>query len=272
MVRKPNRPVASFFAQINWQVSISAVLFLVAFLRTYKINRSGASPADPRQAIYALASIGAVLGLATSVAFSFVVFFVNQSNSMKHDLYFKFKTGLFEFDKFLIEYPARIMLVSECFELSWRLKSLKMVDFPILNWADRLIGVTKALEAAEEASSEDPNLSNKVLGFLVHLEDICSEIGTLCIRQMVAGIHVQTVIKAFVTLGLLLLSLVLSYLLSGTIALSIINALPVLFATMAALILFEIGWYLHREVDELLDFVEKSDDGKRSSESATDLQ
>jgi hypothetical protein len=29
---------------------------------------------------------------------------------------------------------------------------------------------------------------------------------------------------------------------------------------MAALILFEIGWYLHREADELLDFVEHSGD------------
>lgn len=261
MREKRKRTVASFFAQTEWQVAIALALFLAALVRAYQIHRTGASPLDPRQATYVLASIGAVLGLATSVAFGFVIFFVNQANSRKHDLYFKFKAGLFDFDKFLKEYPARISLVSECSELSWRLKSLKMSDFPVLDWADRLIGVTEELEAADETGCEDPNLSNKVLGFLVYLEDIVSEIGVLCIRQLVAGNHVRTVIKAFVTLALLLLSLVLSYLLSGAIASAVTSALPVLFATMAALILFEIGWYLHREADELLDFVEKDDNG-----------
>lgn len=236
---------------------MSFALFLAALVRTYHIHRAGDSPPDPRQATYVLASIGAVLGLATSVAFGFVVFFVNQANSRKHDLYFKFKTGLFDFDKFLKEYPARITLVSNCLELSWELKSLKMSDFPILDWEDLLIGVTDELETVDEASCEDSNLSNKVLGFLVYFEDIVSEIGMICIRQIVAGVHVRTVTKAFVTLGLLLFSLVLSYLLSGEVASAIISALPVLFATMAALILFEIGWYLHREADQLLDFVEK---------------
>ena len=128
---------------------------------------------------------------------------------------------------------------------------------------DLLIGVTEELETLDETRCEDLNLPNKVLGFLVYLEDIVSEIGIICIRQIIAGVHVRTVTKAFVTLGLLLFSLVLSYLFSGVVASAIIGALPVLFATMAALILFEIGWYLHREADELLDFVEtKGDDNE----------
>lgn len=257
MARKRKRTFASFFAQTKWQVAISFVLFLVALVRAYQIHRTGASLPDPHQATYVLASIGAVLGLATSVAFGFVVFLVNQASSRKHDLYFKFKAGLFEFDKFLKEYPAGFTLVSESLALSWKLKSLKMSDFPILDWEERLSEVTEALEELDETTCGDPNLSNKVLGFLVYLEDIVSEIGILCIRQILAGVHVETVIKAFVTLGFLLLSLVLSYLISGAIPSAIIGALPVLFATMAALILFEIGWYLHREADELLDFVQK---------------
>src|SRR5260370_2542966 len=167
---------------------------------------------------------------------------------------------MFEFDKFLKECPEKIILVGKCLELSWRLKSLRITDFPILDWEERLAEATEALEELDQDTCGDPNLSNKVLGFLVYLEDIVSEIGILCIRQILAPIHVGTFIKAFVTLGFLLLSLVLSYLLSVPIPSAIIPALPVPFATMAALILFEIGWYLHREADELLDFVEKSDD------------
>jgi hypothetical protein len=132
-----------------------------------------------------------------------------------------------------------------------------MSDFPILDWLERLAKVTDAVGAPVKINCGDPNVSNKVLGVLGCLEEIVHEIGILCVRQIVAGVHVQTVIKAFVTLGLLLLSLVLSNLLSGAIASAVASALPVLFATMAALILFEIGWYLHREADELLDFVEK---------------
>jgi hypothetical protein len=260
MAKKEKRTVASFFAQTGWQVAIAFALFLAALVRAHQIHRAGASLPDPRQATYVLASIGAVLGLATSVAFGFVVFIVNQANSRKHDLYFRFKTGLFEFDKFLKEYPEKIILVGKCLELSWRLKSLRITDFPILDWEERLYEATEALEELDENFGGDPNLSNKVLGFLVYLEDIVSEIGILCIRQILAGLHVGTVIKAFVTLGFLLLSLVLSYLFSGSIASAIIGALPVLFATMAALILFEIGWYLYREADELLDFVQKDSD------------
>jgi hypothetical protein len=257
MREKRKRTVASFFAQIEWQVAIAFALFLAALAGTYWIHRAGAGLPDPRQATYVLASIGAVLGLATSVAFGFVVFFLNHANSRKHDLYFKFKAGLFDFDKFLKEYPAGNVVVSESLALSWQLKFLKMSDFPILDWLERLAKVTDAVGAPVKINCGDPNVSNKVLGVLGCLEEIVHEIGILCVRQIVAGVHVQTVIKAFVTLGLLLLSLVLSNLLSGAIASAVASALPVLFATMAALILFEIGWYLHREADELLDFVEK---------------
>ncbi len=93
MAKKGKRTVASFFAQTGWQVAIAFVLFLAALVRAYQIHRAGTSLPDPRQATYVLASIGAVLGLATSVAFGFVVFIVNQANSRKHDLYFRFKTG-----------------------------------------------------------------------------------------------------------------------------------------------------------------------------------
>ncbi len=90
---------------------------------------------------------------------------------------------------------------------------MRITDFPILDWEERLAEATEALEELDQDTCGDPNLSNKVLGFLVYLEDIVSEIGILCIRQILAPIHVGTVIKAFVTLGFLLLSLVLSYLL-----------------------------------------------------------
>jgi hypothetical protein len=148
MREKRKRTVTSFFAQTKWQVGISFALFLVALLRAYLVHRAGASLPDPRQATYVLASIGAVLGLATSVAFGFVVFFVNHANSRKHDLYFKFKAALFDFDGFLKEYPASNLLVSESLALSWQLKFLKMSDFPILDWTDHLVRVTARVRFA----------------------------------------------------------------------------------------------------------------------------
>ncbi len=248
-------------SRTSLQIFLASGLFLLALIYRLFIQQPANVPIDIRATTLALGSIGSILALATSVSFAFVVFFVNQTNSRKHDLFYKFKTSLFDFDRFLKDYPSSERLVSEAQALSWSLKFVKLSKFPLGDWEDRLAELLPHIDKDCDYE-EDPNLKNKILGYLGYMEEIVSEIGIMCIRQVIAGIYIKIVIKAFILIGLLLLVLVISYLNLGSIQNVISSVMPVFFATFACLIFLELGWYLYREGNELLDFVHQ--DNQRS--------
>ncbi|MBD2088542.1 hypothetical protein H6F67_01490 [Microcoleus sp. FACHB-1515] len=240
-------------ARTNWQIFIATCLTIGALIYRILFQKSY-SNLDVRTTTLALGSIGSIIALATSMSFAFVVFFVNQTNSRKHDLFYKFKSSLFDFDRFLKDYPRSQSIVGQAQAVSWELKFIKFSDFPLLDWESRIESLTLFFDKDCDYK-DDPNLDNKILGYLGYLEEIVCEIGLMCVRQIIAGVFVRTVIKAFVLIGLLLLVLIISYLNIGAVPNLICSIMPVFFATFACLIFSELGWYLHRESDEMISFV-----------------
>jgi len=94
------------------------------------------------------------------------------------------------------------------------------------------------------------------------LEDIVSEIGMMCIRQVIVGVHVGTATKGFACLAALLLCMIATNFVTSPPLHLALSLLPVFFAVMAAFILVEIAWYLHREGEELLEFVARDDENE----------
>jgi len=247
------QPILSILSRLGWQIFISSSLFLGALLNRLFLQQSIDVSIDIKNTTLALGSIGSILALATSVSFAFVVFSINQLNSRKHDLFYKFKTVLFDFDQFLKEYPATEDLIAESQALSWKLKFIRLNEFPLENWDEILTDLNLYLDE-EYNYEEDPNLKNKILGYLGYVEEIISEIGMTCIAQVIAGIYIKIVIKAFSLIGLLLLVFVFSYLNLGSVQNLIASVTPVFFATFACLLFVEIGWYLWREYKNIISF------------------
>lgn len=259
------------FARTDWQIFIASTLCVGALIYRLYEQQLLQAEFDVKATIQTLGSIGSILALATSISFGFVVFFVNQTNSRKHDLFYKLKTSLFDFDRFLKDYPHSQLIVSEAQAISWQLKFVNLNDFPLMDWADRIAGLNSYFDKDCDYE-EDPNLNNKILGYLGYFEEIISEIGLMCIRQVIAGIYVKTVIKAFILIGLLLLVLMVSYLNLGRIPNLISSVMPVFFATFACLIFSELGWYLYRESNEMISFTRHEDDRIQSKTDPIELE
>lgn len=244
-------------ARGRWQLFVAVGLsaaYLFAILPGHLVS----PPPDYKQFTYALASIGAILALSGSVSFAFVIFQINQANSRKHDLFQKFKVALFDFDRFLKDYDSSYPLIAESQAFSWELKFLRMQEFPLMDWDERLSDLKPHLERERGNYDGDRNLERKILGYVGYLEELVSEIGMMCIRQIIVGVYVGTVKKIFFFLAVLVTLIAASTMGLGQIGGAFLRISPVLFGVMAALMLLEIGWYLHRESKELLDFVEKT--------------
>ena len=246
----------NILARAKWQFFISIGLAISVLL--YRVGWQDVlhQSHDLKLTAVFLASIGSILALGASVSFGFLVFFLNQTNSRKHDLFYKFKGALFDFDSFLKGLPSNSPVVQESLSLSWKLKFVKFDEFPMRDWEDRLSSLVPHLKSNDD-NQDDPNLSNKILGYLGYLEEIVSEIGLMCIRQIIAGVYVNIVIKAFSLIALVLLTLIITYLDLGPHVNLVIGVTPVFFGVLACLLFVEIGWYLYRETDELLVFVDR---------------
>ena len=250
------------------QLLIAATLYAAFCGYQYGRASPGDVTFDTKVTATLLTSIATVTALITSVSFALVAFTLSQVNSRKHDLFFRFKTNLFELDKFLKEYSPEDDVVNEALALSYDLKLVKIDDFPLMGWNERIEGWVNAMEAWDEqrknahtdqaiwSANDDPHLVHRILGFLAYLEDIVSEIGVICIRQIIAGTFVQLVSKALVTLAVLLVTIVACYELAVSWLAPALVATPLFFVTMAVFMLLEFAYRLHREDRENLSFVD----------------
>jgi len=257
------KPLAATFSDGVWQAFVSAGLFAICALLAYLHPELSASPSSGPVPV--LVYIGAMLALAASASFGFVIYLLNHANNRRNDLYLKFKSGLFEFDRFLKDYPSTVGLVRDCQELSWELKKLRSDDFPLLKWEELLADLGEYWNRETPAHLDDPNLEHKVLGYLSYLEELVSEIGLMCIRQIIVGVYTNTVRKAFALLACLVITAVVTAGWGGLAPTWLINSVPVFFGSFVALILHEVSWSIHREGEENLDFVER---GQESAKAA----
>jgi len=258
MRKKYLTQLLSALSRSRWQFFI-AVSLVIAYL----INGQGSYSPDEnerRHLLIFMAMLGSMLALMTSLSFGFLIQFMNATNNRKHDLFAKLKTELFNFDSFLKDYPSHLPIINECLSFSWELKKIKFDEFPISDWDERLASLEPHIGESRGAYENDRNLENKILGYLVIMEEIVSEIGLMCIKQIISSIHTERVIKGFVCLAGVLVSSLVTFYVSSDNALFLLSSVPIFFSVMILLYILELGWNLKRESDEELIFVEKEAD------------
>jgi len=215
------------------------------------------TPVDLKITLSLLGSIGAVTALTTSISFGFVLFYINQVKTRKHDLFFRFKTVLFEFDKFLKDFSVDDEAIHAATSLSSDLKTVEIEEFPHAEWHERVLPICDLLDKRETKDGDDPFFAKRIYDFLAYAESIWAAINMACIRQVIAGNYINLVTKALWIIGLLIPVLLLAYLCPNSDLAPALFASPILFGAGATMLLFEVGYWLHREHrNDLSDFVD----------------
>ena len=247
----------SALSMTKWQVAIATCLTTVYLIQCFSGGISQLDEGNKRQLMIFMAMLGSILALMTSLSFGFLSQYMSSANNRKHDLFTKLKSELFNFDSFLKDYPQDLAIINESQKFSWDLKSIKFEDFPIMDWDERLEGLKPHIEKSRGAFEGDRNLENKVLGFLVIMEEIVSDIGLMCIKQIISTVHADRVIKGFCCFAGVLVTATATYYVSDPTLIFILSSLPIFFVVMVLLYILELGWNLKRESDEQLVFVEE---------------
>ncbi len=244
-------------SQTKYQILISTIVLVIFYIlllldsNTYKVF------IENNNITFYLGIFGSILALSTSISYAYLVYFLNQTNNRKHDLFHRFKSKLFVFDTYLESLP-NYELIDIMLEFSWNMKKLKQSDFPFYEWKENVENIIKESDNLNE-DYEDPNTKNKILGFLLYLEELLDEFNLMCIRQMIAGIFVNIVLKSFLLIASLIMVMLLNYMIKSEIVLFILSGMPVFFGTMVCLVFLQIGRYIHKDSEEMLDFIEKKE-------------
>jgi len=249
----------SALSMTKWQVAIATCSVIIYLIKYCNGEVSQIDEGYKRQLMIFMAMLGSVLALMTSLSFGFLFQFMNATNNRKHDLFTKFKSELFNFDAFLKDYPQHLEIINESQKLSWNLKTIKFEDFPVLDWEERLKGVLSYIELSKGTYENDRNLENKIIGFLIVTEEIVSDIGLMCIRQIISSAHANRVIKGFTCLAGVLFTAAVTFYVNDPAVLFILSSAPLFFVVIVLLYILELGWNLKREADEQLIFLESEE-------------
>lgn len=245
-------------SQTKYQVLISLIILLNFYVSILMSPDSYVYYIQNNNISFYLGIFGSILALSTSISYAYLVYFLSQTNNRKHDLFHKFKSKLFVFDSYLESLP-KYNIVDSMFEFSWKMKQLKQSDFPFDEWKLEVENLMKVYDTSKTEEFEDPNMKNKVLGFLVYLEELLDEFNLMCIRQIIAGLFVNIVIKSFLLIASLIFIMLINYISKNELMLFILSGMPVFFGVMVCLIFLQIGRYIHKDSEEMLDFIEKKE-------------
>ena len=192
-----------------------------------------------------------------------MLFHLSQTNTRKYDLYHKFVAGLFAYDKAIKEHASEHDdVVHKARSISFELKKLRLTDFPMDDgyWGNTLDPLLDDIREPSD-DAEENNVACEILEHLSHLEYIANEIAIMCIKQIIAGIYIDIVVKAFATIAILILTIVANQIDFGVTTAKVLSFSPVLFGVLACLYILEIGLWLKREGKEMIDFtLESSED------------
>jgi len=253
--------VVLVFTRLHWQLLISTAAAAAAYslLRDPHFGDALRDLLSPTQYVTILGVLGGIVALASSVAFAHLLAFIAEANVRKREAYHRLHDRLYELDNFVESRAVGDHIGNKLLAFTLDLRRLRFRDFPRTDWSDRLQpfidDLTPPFPATVDAAFR--------LGVLVRLnycEDLVSEIGVASVRQIVAGVVVRPVLKSFAVLAALMISGVAAFFFAALPwSAPFVAVLPVFFACLSALLFIEIGYEVHREVGELLDFIESDD-------------
>jgi hypothetical protein len=96
------------------------------------------------------------------VAFGHLLHFISEVNAEKRDAYHRLHDHLYELDDFLRSKPQRYELVSAAQSFSWELKKLRLRDFPVMDWDERVQPILDEREKGN-LSRQDIHLPTRLL-------------------------------------------------------------------------------------------------------------
>ena len=237
------------------QILLSVLFACLAYMEIKYSSSSLTNKIEFREIAMILASIASILALITSITFAFVMSNMNSANNRVESLLIEYKNFLFKMDDYLESLPSNIPIVEEARIISHNLKFVENNDIPLNDWDERLEDFLKELDNKNGFDS-DPNLGNKILEYLGYVEYILGEIGVLRIRQIVAGIFIKTLFKGFALLSLMIATILIVLVFHQDMKSHMMVVFPVMFGTLTSLMILEIGWWIKREENEMMSFIE----------------
>jgi len=250
--------VLAFLSRTHWQILI-AILTTATFLLASQLHGANPLPLQITLSDYLalLGLVGGILALAGSTAFGFLLYFVSDSTNRKAEAYSRLQDSLKDLTSFANLVAPNTKLASVVRTFALELRALRLKDFPLMDWDERLDGVIQERTAAEKRS---PGSSDELMVRLGQCEELVSTIGLMSIKQIIAGVEAVPFIKSFVILAAILISGVGGPVIIQTSAKTLGIGIPIFFCVLTSLIFVEIAWQVYRETKELLDFVEGADE------------
>jgi len=234
-----------FITRPGVQIAIVGCLYAFATGLSYAAR----TRLDLTRTVTILGLTGAVAALAISTAFGFVVFFLNQTNTRKHDLFYRFKSTLFDFDKFLRDFSADHEMIWAASKTSIELSKLQEDDFPLRGgrWDEFVTPICEIIDKHKDGIPSDPFVGHRIYCYLGHAETVIHDLNLMCIRQALASKYVGNVTKALGALGFLVIVLLLVYIAPNERLTPALYAAPVLFGAWVIVLLAEIAFWLNRD-------------------------
>jgi hypothetical protein len=253
-VRAGTRLLA-FLSGAYWQALIAALITAATLLLFHRLGTSKAFPLQITLSDYLtlLGLVGAILALASSIAFGFLLYFISDATNRKFEAYSRLQDSLKDLSSFLNDAAPNTKLATLGRRFSLDLRALRLTDFPLMDWDERIEHIVRECTAAEKRS---PSVSDELMVHLAQCEELVSTIGIMSIKQIVARVEAAPFIKSFVVLAAILISGVGGPFImqaSPTVGM----AIPVFFCVLTSLVFVEIAWKVYRETNELLDFIEQ---------------
>jgi hypothetical protein len=254
----PRRKILAWLAYWPFQIILSLVCAAVAGWFGPRIHDPGvATRLDFQAEVTLLGFLASILALSASLMVGHVLSYLQATLSEKTDLYLRFRDTLITFDDFLRNHAGISDLVNEAQSVSWELKKLRLEDFPIMDWDSRLKRLGTILEKHPREGAH-VNLPLEVMAYLGFCEELISAIGLACIKQIIVRVLLQPIIKMFVVMGCIIMTLIYYCFYFAIAPLQIRLGVPVFFSLAAILLLYEVAWYFYRHIAENTDFSEPS--------------
>jgi len=206
-----------------------------------------------------LGFLASILALTASLMVGHVLGYLQATLSEKTDLYLRLRDTLISFDDFLRTQNDPSGLVGAAQSFSWELKKLRLEDFPILDWDSRLKDLGKRLEK-HPREGEESNLPLEVMAYLGYCEELVSAIGLACIKQIVVRVLLQPILKMFIVMGCIILTLICYCFCFSLTPFQVRLALPVFFSFVTLLLLYEVAWHFYRHITENTDFPDSAEE------------
>lgn len=247
--------ILSPLSRLRWQLPISILASAAAVYTVTSTDKLEAVSKllQPTQVLSVLGVIGALLALASSISYTHLGHFISDSKKDLRNSYHRFQNELFEINDLIDSFPESSPVVEKTHEMTYGMGFLRREDIPFPffdEWDDWVEPIIKELSNDSNDGKLDPD-GQELLVRLSYAEEVLNTIGVAHVKQVISEVVLKPVMKSLALMAGIILSGIGVYFVVGvTNAQQFGIAIPVFFATFAALIFVETGYYVYRYTHE----------------------